>query len=176
MALIDKLQKHSVDLIQGLQAHATKKPESHTVFWVSGAHVNDYLSITLTVRSAQYVAGRGWFRRRSRPTWPRNPNNTGFIGEQAFVQYMAMKNQWKSRRSFQRTTLRRWVTFRFSLFFASTPFRGQLACMHSNDCSRLCENLTRVFLMPLYYGSYVKISHVRSVKSCIIKNHRNLSS
>ena len=51
--------------------------------------------LPLTVRSAQYVVGRGWFRGRSRPTWPKT-RIIPVSGEQAFTLAKKPVKNWRS--------------------------------------------------------------------------------
>ena len=111
------------------EKHMREKARTSYCFFCKWCACATSLYLSLTVRSAQYVAGRGWFRRRSRPTWPK----TRIIpvrGERAFT--LAKKNSEKPA-EFQKTTLRRWV-FLFRFF---AVFRGScLATSNENECEK----------------------------------------
>ena len=110
----------------GKKSACMKTPESHAGFLVRGAHA---WLLAAFDRSAQYVAGRGWFPGRSRPTWPQTQIKPA-RGERAFT---LAKNSEKLV-EFQKTTLQRWV-FLFEFFFA--VFRGN--CLATSNETLECE-------------------------------------
>ena len=113
---------HNFFLGGARKAHARKKPESHTVFLVRGAHAR-LLSTFDRPYSVQYVAGRGWFRGRSRPMWP----ETRIIparGEQVFT---LAKNQWKTGGVSKNHT----SEVGFSILFFCAVFRG--SCLATSN-------------------------------------------
>ena len=57
-------------LVFGQEKRMREKTLNLILFFGYVMRMRDF-SLPLTIRSAQYVAGRGWFRGRSHPTWPK---------------------------------------------------------------------------------------------------------
>ena len=82
---------HSIRGFLARKGHARKKPESHTCVLVSGAHVR--LLSTFDRTRVVHITSRaavGWFRWRSRTTWPK----TRIIPARLERAFTLAKNQW----------------------------------------------------------------------------------
>ena len=116
--------------VLGTKSACAKKPESHTDVLVSGAHVRllSTFDRTRIVRITSRAAV-GWFRWRSRATWPKTRIIPARL-ERAFT--LAKTSEILAE--FQKITLRRWV-FRFGFFGV---FRG--SCLATfNEKTRMRE-------------------------------------
>ena len=104
-------------------------------------------------------AGHGWFRRRSRPTWPINQNNTGERGASVIYNYIGKKNS-ENRRSFKKPHFGGGffdsVSFHFfSFFFNFIVFRG--SCLATSNKKPECEK-NSFFFNASVNGSTVVVS------------------
>ena len=115
-----------------------ENPESHTDVLVSGAHARllSTFDRTRVVRITSRAAV-GWFRWRSRTTWPK----TRIIPARLERAFTLAKNSEISA-EFQKITLRRWV-FQFGFFGV---FRG--SCLATFNEKPECEKDSG-FLMPV---------------------------
>ena len=119
----------------GTKSACAKKPESHTCVLVSGAHARILSTFdrTRVVRITSRAAV-GWFRWRSRTTWPKTRIIPIARLERAFT--LATKPV-KFRRSFKKSrTLRSWV-FRFGMVILLAVFRG--SCLATFNEKPECE-------------------------------------
>ena len=139
----------------GKKSACAKKPESHTGVLVSGAHARllSTFDRTRVVRITSRAAV-GWFRWRSRITWPKTRIIPCEI--EAGV-YIGKKNP-ENPAEFQKILLRRWV-FRFGFF---AVFRGScLATSHEKpECTKdsgfLCK-CKRLFIHIFLYLTFFSI-------------------
>ena len=148
----------------GTKSACAKKPESHTGVLVSGAHARllSTFDRTRVVRITSRAAV-GWFRWKSRITWPKTRIIPCDIGAGV---YIGKKNPEKPA-EFQKILLRRWV-FRFGFF---AVFRGScLATSHKNPNVRkirvfLCK--CKRLLCGIYFKNFVFLPFLPNTKHSV---------
>ena len=149
-----------------MKSACAKKPESHTGFFgkwcacVTSLYLWPYV-VRITSRAAV-----GWFRRRSRTTWPKNPNNTGEIGAGVYIGKKTLKNRWSFKKSHSGGR------FFYSVFFA--VFRGScVATSHEKpECTKdsgffdASVNGTKVWIISRHIALFVRTNILCTAETC----------